>query len=896
MRPSKLTIEGINSFIESQTVDFEAAGADNLFCISGSTGSGKTTIIDCIILALYPKHGERGNLDEYVNLRCERGKISFRFLIGDDIYETERVLTRKKNGKNTYVLYKNGTPIAEGDEAFAAVGEMIGLDVKEFTNVVVLQQGEFSRFLKAKKADRVTLITKLFELGRFDGAYSAFAVKNRKLGAESDGLTVAIMNAGDVTDESVKAAEAALKESEENLKNIEKAAAELQKKRDEAKEKRAAFDDLEKKKQDLAAVEKAIKDHAEASLRAEKAGAELETRDKELKVRESARDGLVERKAAINALIGRAAALDKDEKELAEEETELKKAKEALSADEKRAEAAREAYEEKKAETATALKAEAIRGAFDVEPNGEAAARAEEGAKRDLEAAVKFREEANKANKIASDAKTEKEAAEEVWRKINAAHGEAEKSAAVAAAAAKTARENYDAAVKADALGTIMIGLHEGDDCPVCGGKITRLEARAAASPTAAKAAMEQAEAKAKAEADRLGRSQAAVAAAAEKAQAAGKNYAEKLAAAAEAEEKAKQSDPIKLQEKVAALTALVRAVAARDEAEKTAKTLTENLARETEKITEKEKTIAERKYKLAAERQQVDAGLGEKPQAELNGITAALEKLNAERENLDAEKKKYADGMAKMKEIADRNAGRRESLIAAIEEIKNAAFTSDEDLKRLADEAEEAAKKAVETREFVVETRTKLDRAKTDLIKKNELGAKLKAKENERKKYAELEKLFKGRAFSEFVAAEYIKDFTAAASTVLGELTGGKYSLWYDEGEGEFYVRDFLSGNEPRGVRTLSGGETFLASLSLAIAISGMLSKDKNYEFFFIDEGFGTLSPDALDAVTDALDALSRKTMVGVITHRGELIERIRSVIKVEPSDGESGSKIIFG
>ena len=119
MRPSRLTIEGINSFIEPQTVDFEAAGADNLFCISGSTGSGKTTIIDSIILALYPKHGERGNLDEYVNLRCERGRISFRFTIGDDTYETERVLTRKKTNKNTYVLSKNGTPIAEGDEASA---------------------------------------------------------------------------------------------------------------------------------------------------------------------------------------------------------------------------------------------------------------------------------------------------------------------------------------------------------------------------------------------------------------------------------------------------------------------------------------------------------------------------------------------------------------------------------------------------------------------------------------------------------------------------------------------------------------------------------------------------------------------------------------------------------
>ena len=300
MRPLKLTIEGINSFIEPQTVDFEAAGADNLFCISGSTGSGKTTIIDCVILALY-RDGDRGNLDEYVNLRCERGKISFRFEMGGDVYETERVITRKKSGKNTYVLIKNGTPIAEGNEAFAAVGELIGLDVKEFTNVVVLQQGEFSRFLKTTKGARVALISKLFDLGRFDKAAAAFSEKSRKLGAECDGLTLALENLCDVTDESVKTAEAALKASEQELKNLEKAAKDAEKANDEAVKNRDAFDDLEKKKQDLAAVEKAIKDHAEASVRATAAGADLETREKELKTREAARDGLVARKTTLFA-------------------------------------------------------------------------------------------------------------------------------------------------------------------------------------------------------------------------------------------------------------------------------------------------------------------------------------------------------------------------------------------------------------------------------------------------------------------------------------------------------------------------------------------------------------------------------------------------------------------
>ena len=143
-------------------------------------------------------------------------------------------------------------------------------------------------------------------------------------------------------------------------------------------------------------------------------------------------------------------------------------------------------------------------------------------------------------------------------------------------------------------------------------------------------------------------------------------------------------------------------------------------------------------------------------------------------------------------------------------------------------------------------------------------------------------------------MAAEYVKDFTVTASEKLGELTGGKYSLEYEEKSGEFFVVDFLAGNERRSVKTLSGGETFLASLSLAIAISRDIARDKNFDFFFIDEGFGTLSPDALDAVTAALDTLSRDTLVGVITHRSELIERIGSIVNVIPATEETGSRIV--
>ena len=94
MRPIRLTIEGINSFTEPQTLDFERVGADNLFCVSGVTGSGKTTILDCMVLSLYPKHGKRGNLEDYINLRRSEGKIDFVFELGGEIYETRRVISR----------------------------------------------------------------------------------------------------------------------------------------------------------------------------------------------------------------------------------------------------------------------------------------------------------------------------------------------------------------------------------------------------------------------------------------------------------------------------------------------------------------------------------------------------------------------------------------------------------------------------------------------------------------------------------------------------------------------------------------------------------------------------------------------------------------------------------
>jgi exonuclease SbcC len=169
---------------------------------------------------------------------------------------------------------------------------------------------------------------------------------------------------------------------------------------------------------------------------------------------------------------------------------------------------------------------------------------------------------------------------------------------------------------------------------------------------------------------------------------------------------------------------------------------------------------------------------------------------------------------------------------------------------------------------------------------KEKELQEKQKRHDN----LKELKELVKGSAFTDFVADAFIEEITIDASERMSKLSCGQYSLYYDDGV--FFVKDYLSAGESRNVTTLSGGEKFLASLSLAIAISRRTAQSRDYGFFFIDEGFGTLDENALETVCASLEALAQDTVVGVITHRSELIERIPSVLHVEKADGISGSK----
>ncbi len=147
--------------------------------------------------------------------------------------------------------------------------------------------------------------------------------------------------------------------------------------------------------------------------------------------------------------------------------------------------------------------------------------------------------------------------------------------------------------------------------------------------------------------------------------------------------------------------------------------------------------------------------------------------------------------------------------------------------------------------------------------------------------------RVLRGNAFVRYVAKEQMERVARQASARLSNLTHGRYTLLIDD-DGDFLMRDDHNGGSTRPVSTLSGGETFLTSLSLALALSAhiQLRGEHPLEFFFLDEGFGTLDPELLDVVVTSLERLNLDHLsVGLISHVPELRQRLQRRLIVEPA-----------
>lgn len=151
-----------------------------------------------------------------------------------------------------------------------------------------------------------------------------------------------------------------------------------------------------------------------------------------------------------------------------------------------------------------------------------------------------------------------------------------------------------------------------------------------------------------------------------------------------------------------------------------------------------------------------------------------------------------------------------------------------------------------------------------------------------------------KNKKFLEYIAEEYLAEIALDAKSILLELTGGRFGLMYS---GDFYVEDFIySSGSRRRVDAVSGGELFLVSLSLALSLSKCIyaKSAMPMEFFFLDEGFGSLDKELVEVVVDSLYKLRNADFsIGIISHVEALKERLPVRVNVVGATGEKGSSI---
>jgi len=431
---------------------------------------------------------------------------------------------------------------------------------------------------------------------------------------------------------------------------------------------------------------------------------------------------------------------------------------------------------------------------------------------------------------------------------------------AAADLAVAVAQDSLEAAQRAHAAAGLAETLHVGDNCPVCRQQVQVLPAHDAPADLSAARTMLDTAAKAQRLARTAHQDAAKAAAAANSALAATQARLDK-AALVMADSPSEDS-----------LTRLLDSIAAADEA--LSKIRTEAAGRQTEL------TAAERSREALATAEQ-------RAWAQLSSTRDTLVPLGAPAIATGA----GHDLAAAWTMLSSWAAAEAEGRAATLPQLQAAAAA----LKRQFDEAAQGLAQLLAEHDIPAEpltrapaavaeqrarTEAELHRIRADRTKAARLDKDIAAHKQDAQVAAMLGNLLRATSFERWLCSEALDSLVREASATLMELSGGQYELDRDE-RNDLVVIDYEDAGARRPVHTLSGGETFQASLALALALSrqviGLSAGMRELNSMFLDEGFGTLDGDTLETVASTLERLAADSdrMVGVITHVAELAER---------------------
>jgi exonuclease SbcC len=189
MIPVKLTIQGLYSYQEKQTIDFTKLTEANLFGIFGSVGSGKSSILEAITFAIYGETDRLNSRDNrnynMMNLKSSDLLIEFIFETGKDQTAYQAAVKGRRNGKKfEEVKALERTAYRKENENWIPIEpemleKAIGLSYNNFKRTIIIPQGQFQEFLQLGSTDRTRMMKELFNLERFELYYKVTALESK---------------------------------------------------------------------------------------------------------------------------------------------------------------------------------------------------------------------------------------------------------------------------------------------------------------------------------------------------------------------------------------------------------------------------------------------------------------------------------------------------------------------------------------------------------------------------------------------------------------------------------------------------------------------------------------------------------------------------------------------
>ena len=949
MRPTHLSIEGLTAFRTLQEVEF---GELDLFVITGPTGSGKTSILDALTFALYGDvcRVKSGELRDLISHGATHVKVSLDFLINGDSFRVARRMKKVGQGHDVHFVRIEGgeeIPVCDGSGVTAvnkAIEETLGLDFSAFTKAVLLPQGAFHEFLKGDTSARRKILIDLLDLNRYVSAGARARSQANLLSARLDERRQLIASEyGDATAEKLKEAKAGAKQAKAafvDVQTLETAAKEQVRTAEAGAATEAIGDraatafaqleaDLADYQHELTRVTEELDAHKSAAKAAEKTvkDAEKALGAVEARVTKLIADG---DEAAI-ALLQAAVETRKTETATV---AELNEALSRLTAD---LGAAQEAHvasvaaekvakltlnrSTKEAEAATAdlqhtaalleyaratAEDEAARTqlttAIDVRDAAIAAAEAAQthlGHVQQADLAATLRAGLKSGDScpvceatiavlpktdqgFATRLKSAKTAAADADGKRLAA----ERDYASTAAACNAAAERLAAAVAALPKVHISVSVDEA-------------EAKKAAAEIAAAEANERLE---RAQAAHGGATKGAADTDAALREATVKkagcekeiNAASKRLERAECDLRA--AFPSKIPSDVDAVleNRLGEVRDAREAAAQAAEAVAQAQTARANALTAQHESadlLSSITARFAETRTRAAASLEELERVSETGLPA----LPSNREELGAQLAQMTTCcpvyIKAASEVAKRGSAARDEALSA---LAKAMAPLHLDLEGDSDILESIAERREELHGQLVQAEGHVAAVKANIGKRAELEAAIRDDQVRLGRFKTLADELQANHFMAYVLEESMVRLADLASVELLRISDGRYSLIPEKGG--FDVIDHHNADERRSVATLSGGETFLASLALALALAGSVrdlagsSAAARLEAIFIDEGFGALDAETLGVVLDALERLREgERMVGVISHVDELAQRIPQGLVVTKNGGIS-------